>query len=95
MGALASAIAIAPERPTPWVNLGVLRESVGDLQGAIEATRRAVELGPERPTGWANLARLQLRVGDTAGARAVLETAERLGIRDPRLRALRGRLSAP
>jgi hypothetical protein len=95
MGALATAIAIAPDRPTPWVNLGVLRENVGDLRGAIEATRRAVELGPERPTGWVNLARLQLRVGDAAAARAVLETAARLGIRDPRLQAVARRLSGP
>jgi len=91
--AFQSAIDIAPTDPTHWTNLGVAREAMGDLEGAIASAERGIALGPERPTAWVNLARLQLRIHDQGAAREVLDLAARAHVRDPRLDELSQKLA--
>lgn len=44
---LKMAVAVDPENPPSWVNLGVAREHAGDRSGAIDAYREAIRLQPD------------------------------------------------
>ena len=43
------ALAMAPDRPEPWLNLGILRFKQGDSAGAIPLFDRAMALGTNVP----------------------------------------------
>ena len=63
------------------VNLGVLKEAKGDLEGAIASYRRAIALRPELALGHFNLGVAERRRGQLAAADSAFREALRL---DPR-----------
>lgn len=87
------AIDFAPTGATHVTNLGVAREAMGDLGGAVTSAERAIALAPERPTAWLNLARLRLKLRDPGAARQVLDLAARANVHDPRLDELSRQLA--
>jgi len=66
---------LTPERPTTWVNLGVVRRRAGDLTGAIEAYERSLELDPGNGSALANLAVAYRLTGRSAEAEIALRAA--------------------
>ncbi len=46
------------EHPTTWCNLAAVRKALGELEGAVEAARKAVELRPDYPRAHELLAEL-------------------------------------
>lgn len=90
---LQRAVSMAPERASGWTNLGVALEHIGNIAGALDATKRAVTVDPARPTPWVNLARLASRTGDIAAARKVIEASRLAGIYDARIEALARQLA--
>jgi tetratricopeptide (TPR) repeat protein len=95
VAALRSAVALAPERPAAWTNLGIALERVGDLEQAMACLVHAIELEPRRSTPWVNLLRLQLTRRDRDAAERTLAAAREAGVRDPRLAELAERLHEP
>ncbi len=93
--AMGEATRIAPWRAAAWVNLGVVRARLGDLEGAVRASTEALRIDPRRATAWANLVGYLRAQGHTEMARQALHAARARGVRDPRLerhaRALEGR----
>lgn len=71
---LRTAVALEPGLPKIWVNLGVARRRVGDLDGAESAYRRAMELNPTTYSAYQNLAAL-LRTTDREAEARELEGA--------------------
>lgn len=65
-------VATNPDDWESWNNLGNARRGKGDIQGSIEALRRAVELQPESPPIRLNLATTLIQVGDWISAEAEL-----------------------
>jgi tetratricopeptide (TPR) repeat protein len=61
-----------------WVLLGRLRESAGDLSGAVEALRQAAAIHPFRPDVYKLLSGNCARLGDADAARKYQEIAEAL-----------------
>jgi tetratricopeptide (TPR) repeat protein len=51
-----------------WVNLGLARSRMGDLEGAEVAFKKAISINFNDPRAILALANLQLRLGDYAGA---------------------------
>jgi tetratricopeptide (TPR) repeat protein len=92
VAALRTAVALAPERPVAWTNLGVAFERIGELDRAIECMLRAIELQPQRSTPWVNLLRFQLARRDRNAAERTLAAAREAGVRDARLTELAARL---
>lgn len=84
--ALAEATRIAPEDPSAWTNLGVVRRSLGQRDRATEAFRRAHALQPDDPKAVANLALGLLDARDWRAAATLLEPVVRRHTDDPRLR---------
>jgi Flp pilus assembly protein TadD len=57
---LETATRLAPHLPGTWVNLGVARRRLGDLQGAEDAYLRALEVGERFFPAYRNLAALYM-----------------------------------
>jgi tetratricopeptide (TPR) repeat protein len=74
LGALAEALAKAPG-PVEWDLLGQVREELGDLDGALTATRKAEKLAPRDPEIGRRLLGLLDRLGRDGEA---LEAAQRM-----------------
>jgi len=66
-----------------WVLLGRLRETAGDLSGAIEAFRRAAAIHPFRSEVYRLLSVNCTRLGDADAARKYQEIAEALSENEP------------
>jgi len=81
--ALETAVAIDPELPTAWVNLGVTRRRSGDAAGAEAAYRRALELDPGQVSAYQNLATLMRVRGEREAAGELLAAIPKLGSRNP------------
>ncbi len=90
-----AAARIAPWRAAAWVNLGVVRARLGDLDGAIQACTEALRRDPRRATAWANLVTYLRAQGRTAAARAALDAAAAQGVHDPRLARYARELGLP
>jgi Flp pilus assembly protein TadD len=57
-----------PEWPVGWVNLGVARSGLGEIEAAFEAYARALEVDPANSSAWNNMASLYMRLGRDAEA---------------------------
>lgn len=82
----ASARAIQPWASSPYLQLALVRERLGDLQGARRRAAQAIE---RDPVDWRLRlvdARLATKAGDIPAARAALREARRLNPRSPALR---------
>ena len=81
--ALEIAVALAPELPGAWVNLGVARRRSGDPAGAEAAYRRALEADPRAASAYQNLAALLQLRGHADEAEELLRLGAGAGSRNP------------
>lgn len=58
-----------------WVNLGVTRSRMGDLEGALEAYGGALRADPDQPSALTNMAHVYRQQGRPAEAQAALRAA--------------------
>jgi tetratricopeptide (TPR) repeat protein len=77
------AVKLEPELLDGWINLGVIRRRLGDLEGAEVAYRRALEADPEAPVTYQNLAALYSHQGNHQAAREVLALADQRNNKNP------------
>lgn len=82
---LEQAAALAPGRPDLQADLGLARQTAGDLQGAEAAYRVALEAEPEYGAALAGIARLAELRREPAAALALLEPVVAAGRADDRL----------
>ncbi len=61
-------VRVAPNDPSAWHDLGIIRHHEGDLPGAIAALGRAEELAPDDPRPKIALAALYWKQGDKPNA---------------------------
>jgi hypothetical protein len=76
------AVKVYPDVSMSWFLLARARHAAGDLDGAIEAGKRAVEFPGVRASSWYNLACAYALTGRTDDAFAALEEAKRAGFAD-------------
>ena len=69
------ALALTPDDPQLWVDIGRLRYTGGEHLKAIEAAQRALELGPDHPRALELRAQLLRDAGDPEGALALYARA--------------------
>ena len=74
-GALESAVAIDPDMPSAWLNLGLARRQLGDDAAAREAFERAVALAPDDATIVRQAAEVALEAGEVDAAVQMLQRA--------------------
>jgi Flp pilus assembly protein TadD len=77
------AVALAPELPDAWLNLGVGLRRTGDLSGAEAAYRAAVQADPDFFPAYNNLAALVFYRGDRDAAQKLLRLLDRRANRNP------------
>ena len=77
------AVAVAPGLSDGWINLGVARRRLGDLDGAEEAYRRALKAEPASIPALSNLAALKRRRGERDAAREIMALLSRRRVRNP------------
>lgn len=73
--ALAEAVRLQPDNASAWLNLGVARRRLGEMEAAIEALDRAHELDPDDPGAANHLALAYIDVEDWVSAVALLKGA--------------------
>lgn len=83
IAALEIAVALDPELPSGWVNLGVARRRSGDSVGAASSYRKALEVDPEAASAYQNLAALLRLEGRNDEAEELLRVVARTGSRNP------------
>lgn len=91
---LEQALAVDPETPEAWVNLGVAHRRLGANALAESAYRKALALRPQDLSAWRNLASLVQSGGDLLAARDLLAILDRPGYRNPFTYLTLGDLSA-
>jgi len=64
-----------PSEPDAWLRLGLCRDRMGNLDGALEAYKKAVEIKPDFPVAQNNLGVAYLRKGNHAEAAEALRLA--------------------
>lgn len=77
------AVKIDPDLGDAWLNLGVARRRLGDLEGAESAYRRALEVTPEMVSAFHNLAALLETLGRRDEASELVVLAAGAGTRNP------------
>lgn len=87
--ALREAVRLAPLRPAPRLNLGLVLHRQGNLDAAEKELRKAVLLDPDNPRGFAELGHVRYEAGRWEEAAAAYRRAVALGRVDlkPRLDA--------
>jgi len=83
LDAAQSAQAIQPWAASPWLQIALVREELGDLRAARSAIARAREHDSSDWRLWLVSARLQTKLGDVPAARASLRRARGLNPRSP------------
>ena len=78
-----AAKAIAPWAPTPYLQLALIREEAGDLEGARMRIREALERDVTDWRLWLVSARIETKLGSVATASRHLARARRLNPRSP------------
>lgn len=86
-------VKLSPDFAAAYGNLGVVRRRLGDVDGALDAYRKALALDPRNPTVLANLAALYRGLGREREARSALELAD-LRLASPFTILARGDLEA-
>ena len=81
--ALETSRRLDPTLPDSWVNLGVTRRRLGDLDGAEAAYLRATEIDPEFFPAYRNLATIYDLRGEEDALLHTLEVLDRRGNRNP------------
>ncbi len=77
------AVAVAPGLSDGWINLGVVRRRLGDLDGAEQAYLSALEAEPASIPALSNLAALKRRRGERDAAREIMGLLGRRRVRNP------------
>ena len=77
------AVAVAPGLSDGWINLGVARRRLGDLDGAEEAYLKALQAEPASIPALSNLAALKRRRGQPDSAREIMALLSRRRVRNP------------
>ncbi len=77
------ASAIEPWSGSPYLQLALVQEQAGDLNGAIDSINQATAHDDQDWSVWLTRARLLAERGDTTAARAALARARRLNPRSP------------
>jgi tetratricopeptide (TPR) repeat protein len=83
LDAAESARAIAPWASSPWLQLALVREELGDLDDAEQAVTHARDNDPSDWRLWLVSARLETKLGRVEEARASLDRARRTNPRSP------------
>ena len=78
------AVALDPGLAIAWNGLATALAQQGDLDGALEASRRLVELEPDDPLGHTNLSLFYMRKGMIPEAEAEKALAMRLQMKQGR-----------
>ena len=68
---------------SPYLQLALVREAIGDLPGALVAIRQATDRDPLDWRLWLARARIETNSGDIAAARESLARAQALNPRSP------------
>jgi tetratricopeptide (TPR) repeat protein len=53
--ALERAVVLAPDQAEAWFKVSLVRQDLGDADGAVQALERVLALDPERADAWVNL----------------------------------------
>lgn len=77
------AVTLAPELAEAWINLGVARRRMADLDGAQQAYERALEVDPDAFSAYLNLTTLYKLRGEEEAARDLLRLLDRRRNRNP------------
>jgi tetratricopeptide (TPR) repeat protein len=80
---LETAVKLAPSLGQAWVNLGVARRRLGDLEGAEADYHRAIEADVNQLSAYHNLVGLYQLRGENDPAGAILEMLDRRDNRNP------------
>lgn len=80
---LRTAVALDPDHPRPWINLGVAERRAGDLAAAEKAYRRALEIDAGAASAYQNLATLLKLQGEDGEAESLRALASRMDRRNP------------
>ena len=83
LDAAESARTVQPWAASPWLQLALVREESGDLEGGRAAIAEATDRDPDDWRLWLITARLQTRLGEIAEARRSFAHARRLNPRSP------------
>ena len=84
VAAYREAVTLDPLLPIAWNGLATALAQQGDLDGALEASRRLVELEPDDPLGHTNLSLFYMRKGMIPEAEAEKALAMRLQMKQGR-----------
>ncbi|MDP8956842.1 MAG: O-antigen ligase family protein [Actinomycetota bacterium] len=79
----ASARNIQPWAASPYLQLALVQEAIGNLDGAEESIREAIDRDPVNWRLWLVAARIETRAGEIATARTSLRRAAELNPRSP------------
>ncbi|MEX2202175.1 MAG: tetratricopeptide repeat protein, partial [Dongiaceae bacterium] len=77
------AATMAPDNPDILGNLGNARLGQNDVDGAIDAYRRAIDRRGNEPSAWRNLAAALIRTDRQGELRTCLERLSKLAPKDP------------
>jgi Flp pilus assembly protein TadD len=84
VAAYREAVVLDPSLAIAWTGLAMALAQRGDLDGALEASRRLVELEPDDPLGHTNLSLFYMRKGMIPEAEAEKALAMRLQLKQGR-----------
>lgn len=81
------AIEIDPERGQAWIGLGILKDDLGDDEGAMECYEKALEIDADDPDAHSSIALLALELYQDGKALEHAEKAYELDKRNPDIAA--------
>lgn len=87
-------IKLSPKNSDAWLNLGVCRNTLGEIQAAKEAFQQAIHYNPYSIAAYTNLASTWVSLSNIKAALAVLEQGLQLVSNNPKLMATKGALLA-
>jgi len=80
----------APQTASDWIAESYYFQSKADLNGALDAARKAVELDPSFGFAWTRVAELEFSFGRIPRSLAALEKGLDISAKNPQAHALRG-----
>jgi tetratricopeptide (TPR) repeat protein len=79
-----------PQSASEWIAESYYLQSKADLEGALQAARKALELDPSFGFAWTRVAELEFSFGRIPRSLAALEKGLEISARNPQAHALRG-----